>query len=95
MLGGIKVQNAILAIGSQAAVAPEQPTPEALLAPTTPPTATAEPTLVRRADAAAADQQGAATSGVNSSGIPWIIIAPLAGVVVIGGLVFLLSKRKK
>ncbi|MDR3578023.1 MAG: cohesin domain-containing protein [Anaerolineaceae bacterium] len=85
-LGGVKVQNGTVAIGSGAA-APNQPTAQAVAQPTAADSNSnpaVEPTIAR-----------ISTSSSTGGDIPWIIILPAFGVVIIGAVVFTTTRKRK
>jgi len=86
-LGGIKAQNGIISIGSGVAV---QPTAGGLQQATAAPTLqnlNAQPPTIERLVPVTSEDKG-------QGGIPWVIILPLLGALVIGVGVFLVTRKK-
>ncbi len=92
-LAGVTTQGAKLAVGAaQASAAVTQPTPEpSSQPPTAVPTPTFEPTVVRRPTRAPESSTDSSGAG---AGVPWMMILPVLGVVVIGGAVFATTRRR-
>lgn len=88
-VGGVVLQNAAIAIGSQAA--PEQPAAmenpaEATAKAESMSTPEVQPTIERKVPSSGASQ---------TNSVPWEIIFPVAGAVAIGLAVFITTRKKK
>lgn len=80
-LGGVRTQDAVISIGGEAA--PEQPTAQAVEAGAP----QAQPTVARRAAAETEEDAGGGS-------IPWIIILPVVGAVLVGAVVFFTTRKR-
>ncbi len=87
-LGGVKAQDGVLAVGGSAPVATQPVTEANAPGSQTGPTPTLEPTIVKRTSL---DQANANSS---SGSIPWVIILPVVGVVVVGGGILVVLRKK-
>jgi hypothetical protein len=86
LLGGVKSQDGVISIGGGSVA---QPTAADFVEATRPPSVQAmeaQPTIARRS---AEDNQDGA-----SGSIPWEIVVPLGGVIVLGGVVFMVRRKK-